>query len=556
MQRIRRGFVTVNGRQVHYRTAGSGPPVVLVHQSPISSKSLEMQTAAYGEHFTAIAVDIPGLGLSDPLLCRAPTAEDFAIALAETLDALGIGRTALFGSHTGATICVEFARRFPERTVQVLLDGYPIYTTGEQARRLATYFDWVGPRWDGGHLLWLWARFREQYLFYPWNAPGRGTRADCDVPSVEFIHDGAVDLLTAGPDYTRVYSAAYTYDAPQRIREVTVPVRFMVYRDDSLARAHALLEGLPSCCEIVPMPDDRTVGVGKEIEMLRSAPSPGAAPHLPGTVAKTGGITRRYLDVDGGQLMLFEVGSSEDRPIVVLPPAPGSATLMLNRLLLLARHRRVLAIDLPSCGGSDRFANHERSVVALTDPVEAALTQMGFGKDVDLYGVNGGALMALELLRRGSGNKAVAEGVPYFASVAAPDLERYAPPIELQADGTHWIKMWHAVRSEQLFWPWYDQRESGIRAIDPLLNPARLTEKVLAYMRQPQSYASVYRAVLGRPSSETAAAVSDKVTLMAGEDDVFAQTTETLANDTGRPFVGLTRSESENIAAIEKALLP
>ena len=36
---VRRHFVTVNGdRQVHYRRAGKGPAVVLLHQSPTSSR--------------------------------------------------------------------------------------------------------------------------------------------------------------------------------------------------------------------------------------------------------------------------------------------------------------------------------------------------------------------------------------------------------------------------------------------------------------------------------------------------------------------------------------
>ncbi len=552
MQGIRRGFVTINGRQVHYRTAGSGPPVVLVHQSPISSKSLEMQTAAYAKHFTAIAVDNAGLGLSDPLPCEAPSAEDFAIGLADTLDALGIQRTTLFGSHTGATVCVEFARRFPERTVQVLLDGYPVYTPGEQARRMATYFGTFDPRWDGGHLLWLWARFREQYLFYPWNAPGRGTRADVDIPPVEFLHDGVVDLLTAGNDYKRPYSAAYTYDAAQRIREVTVPVRFMVYRDDSLAKAHGLLEGLPDCCEIVPMPDDRALGVEKEIEMLRSAANPGAPVSLPGTARLDHGLTRRYLDVGGSQLMQHQGGRSDGKPIVVLPPAPGSATRILNRLNLLAEHRPVVALDLPSCGLSDRFADAEASIDGMTDVVEEALKNLGV--EADLYGINGGALVALELGRRGVPGRIAAEGVPYLPGDGAAMAAQYAPPITLEPDGTHWIKLWHAVRSEQLFWPWYDERETAIRAIEPRLDPKALTEMVLSYMRHPASYAPVYGAVLTHDAKRIAASVNEGVTLFAAESDVFADPTRRLADTTKNRVVALTPSEMENITALRAAL--
>ena len=552
MQRIKRGFVTIGDRQVHYRIAGSGPPVVLIHQSPISSKSLEMQTAAYGDRFTAIAIDIPGLGLSDPLPCDVPTAEDLAIGLAETLDALGINRTALFGSHTGATICVEFARRYPQRTVQVLIDGFPVYTPSEQARRLATYFGTFDPRWDAGHLLWVWARFREQYLFYPWNAPGRGTRADCDVPPTEFLHSGVVDLLTAGNGYIRPYTAAYTYDAAQRVRELTVPTYFLVYRDDSLAQAHALLEGLPSCCEVVPMPDDRTVGIEKEIELLCAARDPGNPVSLPETTSRQHGITRRYLNVEDTQLLVHEAGQAAGRPILVLPPAPGSATGLLDRLSLLAAHRPVMALDLPSCGHSDRDPDGEASLDALTDRVEQASKQLG--ADVDLYGVNGGALVALELGRRGATGRIAAEGVPYLPGEGAAIAARYAPPIVLEPDGTHWIKLWYAVRSEQLFWPWYDQRETAIRPIGPLLDPAVLTDKVLSYMRQPESYSPLYKTILTHEGDRIAASVTEKVTLFAGEHDVFSTATSKLAAATNRSVVALMPSEIDNAAALCVAL--
>ena len=40
-QNISRNFVTINNnRQIHYRRAGKGPPILLLHQSPKSSKEL------------------------------------------------------------------------------------------------------------------------------------------------------------------------------------------------------------------------------------------------------------------------------------------------------------------------------------------------------------------------------------------------------------------------------------------------------------------------------------------------------------------------------------
>ena len=82
------------------------PAVVLIHQSPTSGRTLDLQTAGFARAgFTALALDIPGLGRSDPLEVPRPEVEDLAIGLAETLDAMGLKQVALYGSHTGALAC-------------------------------------------------------------------------------------------------------------------------------------------------------------------------------------------------------------------------------------------------------------------------------------------------------------------------------------------------------------------------------------------------------------------------------------------------------------------
>ena len=208
-------------------------------------------------------------------------------------------RTALYGSHTGALICIEFARRWPERVRAVLTDGYPIYTPDERERRVATYFPPFEVSWEGAHLLWLWFRYREQYLFWPWNVPGESTRAQCDVPDPVFLHEGMVDMLRAGNEYRRAYAAAFRYRSEQPIRELTVPVYFLTYPDDSLTKALALIPSLPDSCRIERMPLDRQEGVEREIEILRRHAEPEAGPRPARNHAAHCRVTRSYVDVPG-----------------------------------------------------------------------------------------------------------------------------------------------------------------------------------------------------------------------------------------------------------------
>jgi pimeloyl-ACP methyl ester carboxylesterase len=203
---ITQHFVTVGARRVHYTRAGSGPAVCLFHPSPCSAQRMRPQQEIFAARFTALAFDTPGFGLSDKLPLEKPELTDFADAFAETLTALGIGRAAVYGNHTGAAIAVEFAARHPDRCAMALADGYPAYLSGAAEDRLKRYLEPIVPKWDGSHLLWLWYRYREQHVFWPWHDHDLAHRADTDVPDADFIHAGVIDLLDAGDDYRIGYA--------------------------------------------------------------------------------------------------------------------------------------------------------------------------------------------------------------------------------------------------------------------------------------------------------------------------------------------------------------
>ena len=67
MKMLRAYANLASGVQMHYRIAGSGPPVILLHPSPQSSRFSVPMALRLAKNFTAIAVDTPGYGQSDPL---------------------------------------------------------------------------------------------------------------------------------------------------------------------------------------------------------------------------------------------------------------------------------------------------------------------------------------------------------------------------------------------------------------------------------------------------------------------------------------------------------
>lgn len=114
MPAIQRAYATTpSGRRIHYRRGGSGAPLVLLHASRGSSRTLEPVMETLAERHTVIAIDTPGYGESEPLAVERPSIADYRAALEETLDALNLTRIDLYGAHTGAKIALDLAVEKP-----------------------------------------------------------------------------------------------------------------------------------------------------------------------------------------------------------------------------------------------------------------------------------------------------------------------------------------------------------------------------------------------------------------------------------------------------------
>ena len=113
-------YVTVHGYRRAYRSAGTGPVLLLVHGIGDSSESWLPVMAALARHHTVIAPDLLGPGASDK-----PRA-DYAVAayangMRDLLDVLGIDAATLVGHSLGGGVAAQFAYQFPERCERLVL---------------------------------------------------------------------------------------------------------------------------------------------------------------------------------------------------------------------------------------------------------------------------------------------------------------------------------------------------------------------------------------------------------------------------------------------------
>ena len=170
MTKILKNYAYCGDRRVHYITAGNGPPLVMFHQSPRSASEYVPLIEEWAKYFTIIAPDTPGYGQSDPLEITEPDMTDIANAQMTFLKTIGITQFAAYGYHTGSTIALTIAGLYPKAVNRFVMNGLSVLSKKEKESFLKEYLPPFQPDWSGSHLSWLWSRYREQLIFFPWYA--------------------------------------------------------------------------------------------------------------------------------------------------------------------------------------------------------------------------------------------------------------------------------------------------------------------------------------------------------------------------------------------------
>lgn len=229
MSRPERGYFRGPTGQVHYRMAGRGRPLLLLHQSPLSGAQFEaVMPGLAARGFQAVALDMPGFGMSDP----APeplTLESYASAIPAALAHLGWTQCDLVGHHTGAVIAALQAARAPATVRRVVLNGFPLLTDAERAHFATFYFGPKAPEPDGSHLLRAW----ENRL--------RSTPGWTDLA---LMHRYTVEALVSGATNWQAFPLIINADLSALLRSLTVPTLLLTNTGEDLyeatRRSHAL----------------------------------------------------------------------------------------------------------------------------------------------------------------------------------------------------------------------------------------------------------------------------------------------------------------------------
>lgn len=106
--------VDVEGLSINYEVQGEGEPLLLIPYLSADHACYAFQLPAYTEHFTCIALDLPGSGESDKP--EGPySIQTYADQVAGFLGAIGVERAHVAGVSLGAAVAMHLAARQPER---------------------------------------------------------------------------------------------------------------------------------------------------------------------------------------------------------------------------------------------------------------------------------------------------------------------------------------------------------------------------------------------------------------------------------------------------------
>jgi pimeloyl-ACP methyl ester carboxylesterase len=560
---MRSQYIDVAGLQLHLRVGGDGPPVVMLHPSPLSSTAVLPIAAGLARHFRVYAFDTPGYGLSDPLPDKPDSLDDYLPVFAQALDALGLGRICLYGCATGAQFAVEFAKRWPDRVALAVLDTAGHIDAEECARIVRDYFPDVTPQPDGRHLVTLWQMVRDLFVFFPWCDARDVSRVDRDLPPPSVMQGMLLDYLRAGERYDWAYRPAFYNERAERSRELRVPTVLTRWEGSIALRiTDALIaSGLPSNFEVLPLGPtmaERIDGIVAHLRERYRAPAAPASSPAPAATAAAGGLRRLFIDTPVGELHARLDGSGSGAPLLLLHSATGSGALFEHAASGWAGRRPVLVLDLPGHGESPWSAVAAEPPPApldvAVDAVDAAVADLGFDR-LEILGQHYGGLVGLEFAHRRPAmvRRLTAVGLPWLlAEESVVAGEQAAPSIVPSGDGTHLLRAWYMMRDSALWFPHHrTQRTHALRS-DPLFDSRAIHQRVVELMKIGDRYRDVLRAQAEYPLAQRLGETRTDLVLGRVPGDGFGTRAEFAASAAARArIIDLPRDPVGWAAALE-----
>jgi pimeloyl-ACP methyl ester carboxylesterase len=262
---------------------------------------------------------------------------------------------------------------------------------------------------------------------------------------------------------------------------------------------------------------DPAATLAKALQFLLAHPA-SSPPAAPVTAGLSGRTVNQMVDVPGGQLRVRRNLEADGRTVIVQHDAAGSSDVVDPVSRSLIGHRPVLAVDLPGHGESDNTIGEEDVTVARYQAVvQQCLDTLGLDV-VDFYGMWGGGLVGLEMAVNNPGrvkNLVMSDLIYHSEEERRSLIANYTPLWEPVWYGGHLLMIWHMMRDQGLFWPWFRRERAGILRGEPYIDPAMVNGRVLEVFKAPVMWRLAYQSHFTYPTHERLQAVKVPTLLCA-----------------------------------------
>ena len=282
---IRRGYADTPEGQVHYLTDGQGDPVVLLHQTPRSSRMYYDLIPVLASRFRVIAIDMLGYGHSDAPPVGA-SMSDMATNIVNFMNALGVGRCHLFGLHTGAGVSAKAVSEHPDRFQSLILFGFPlIEKPSEREAYFASLHDSSLPVYvssDGAHMTALWMRAYSEIIRLWLHTAGAPSEVFSPYPlqaahtfltdqHLRFLDRWVLDFMQTRDGVKNITSSLFQYDFHPILKSIQIPTLHIEpdspYENYFCRRGSRVAELIPTCENVILELSDDNAAEFKPVEL-------------------------------------------------------------------------------------------------------------------------------------------------------------------------------------------------------------------------------------------------------------------------------------------------
>lgn len=547
MQKIREQFIQVQARHVMVRYAGWGPALMLLHQSPQNSRALVPWIERLASHYSVFAPDTPGFGYSDPLPLAQPTIPDYAAALNALLEKLGIDRVLVYGVHTGAVTALRFALDYPNRVAALVCDGYARFDAAERQSLLGDYLPPFEPKWDGSHLLWLFARFREQNLFFPWNTPTQAARLAYPLPSTAKLHSDVMDVLDAGDGYRIGYRAPFLYDDPTAAARLAVPSTIFYRAEDVLEPHLTRLPPLPEHVTAERIEGGPAALIAKCDAVFQRFAANAAIVDSEVVIDAAKSSTRFILHVDNGPLACRRYAGDTSCAEIYLHDIGTSAVMPGDA----KQGAFVLVPDLPNHGASRGWKSDAVTIETSAKAILSVADKLNLS-NITIRASGGACAIAALLAKYLSARCArliLVDPLPLNKAEREQFLQSL-PDLTPVATGAHLIAAWNWSRLQHLFWPWLISDANAAREVDAP-SSYRVHADVVEMVRASESFAVLWASALNADLESIMAKLDCVIRVSCGGEAERVRLAERLVtrlnlNPTDSAVKGMRQWQSRN----------